>query len=252
MTLRFFFHLYSHKIFFWLFLLALACQIFFWKKTESLKPAFDLVPPAPNQYLISTLSLGDNEFLFRILGARLQNSGDVFAGFVALKNYDYSRIYDWMKALDTLNQTSNFTPSLASYYYSQTQNAADTRYVIDYLDEHSAKNIDANWWWLFQATYIAKNNLKDFHRALELANKLSSNNAKNAPLWTKQLPAFISAEMGNECLAFGVIENLIKESESGARQISAEEMNFMRHFISERLQNLSKQKFNPRQCRHKI
>jgi hypothetical protein len=244
-----FYHLNSHKIFFWLFVLAFACQIFFWKKTESIKPHFDIVPPAPSQYLISALSLGDKEFLFRILATRLQNSGDVFAGFVALKNYDYSRIYQWMTALDSLNSKSNFTPALAAYYYSQTQNKPDLHYVIDYLDEHSARDVDANWWWLFQAIYIAKNNLGDINRALDLAYKLSQNNAKNAPFWTKEMPAFIHEEMGDGCMAFSVIEKLIKESESGARQIKAEELNFMRHFINERLAKLQKQKFDPRQCK---
>jgi len=224
------------------------CQIFFWKKTEKLQPTFDIVPPAPNQYLISAASLGDKEFLFRILALRLQNSGDVFAGFVALKNYDYLRVYQWMKALDTLNDRSRLVPSMASYYYSQTQKTEDARYIVDYLDEFASRDIDTQWWWLFQASYIAKINLKDMDRALELAYKLSKNNAVNAPLWTKQLPAFLHANMGDGCMAFGVIEKLIKESESGERQIKPEELNFMRHFINDRLSKLKAQKFDPRKC----
>ena len=251
MSFRLFYHIYSHKIFFWLFIATFIAQIFFWKQTENIKPSFEIIPPVPSKYLVSTLSLGDNEFLFRILGTRLQNSGDVFAGFVALKNYDYSRLYQWMVMLDELNPKSNFIPALAAYYYSQTQNKPDTRYIVDYLDEHSSKDIDANWWWLFQGTYIAKNNLENPSRALELAHKLAKNNAKNAPLWTKELPAFLLEESGESCLAFEVIEKLIKESESGQHQISANEMNFMRHFINERLAKLKKQKFNPRQCRQK-
>jgi hypothetical protein len=249
MTFDLFYHINSHKIFFWLFLFTFAFQIFFWKETEELKPSFDIVPPAPNQYLVSALSLGDNEFLFRALATRLQNSGDVFAGFVALKNYDYSRIYQWMKMLDGLNDKSHFVPSLATYYYAQTTNKPDTRYIIDYLDEHSIKDIDANWWWLFQAVYIATNSLKDMDRALDLAKKLAQNNAKNAPLWTKQMPAFIGEQMGDGCLAFGVVQKLINESENGTRQIKPEEMNFMRHFINDRLTKLKKQNFNPSKCR---
>lgn len=252
MSFRLFYHLYSYKIFFWLFVATFACQIFFWKQTEGLKPRFDVVPPVPNQYLISTLSLGDKEFLFRILATRLQNSGDIFAGFLSLKDYDYSRIYGWMTMLDTLNFKSNFVPAIAAYYYSQTQNHADVRYVVDYLDEHSVRDIDAKWWWLFQATYIAKNNLGDIDRALDIAYKLSKNNAANAPFWTKQMPAFIHEEMGDACMAFAVIENLIKESESGARQLKPEELNFMRYFINERLTKLKKQKFDPRQCSQKF
>jgi len=247
---RLFFHLYSHKIFFWLFVATFACQIFFWHKTEKFKPHFDIVPPVPNQYLVSAFSLGDKEFLFRVLGTRLQNSGDVFAGFLALKNYDYSRLYDWMTMLDTLDAKSNFIPALASYYYVQTQRHEDTIYIVNYLDEHSSKDIDANWWWIFQAIFIARNYLHDMPRALELSQKLAQNNAANAPLWTKQMPAFISEEMGDGCMAFSVIQKLIKESESGKRQIKPEEMNFMRHFISERLKKLQANKFDPRRCKN--
>ena len=153
-----------------------------------------------------------------------------------------------MTALDTLNNKSNLVPALASYYYAQTQNKPDTIYLVNYLDEHSSKDIDANWWWMWQASYIAKNTLKDNDRALELAYKLSKNKAENAPIWTRELPAFIHEEMGDACLAFGVITKLIKESESGERQIKPEEMNFMRYFINERLAKLKKQKFDPRKC----
>ena len=44
------------------------------------------------------------------------------------------------------------------------------------------------------------------------------------------------------------IKNLIDESESGKRQISVEEMNFMRHFINNRLSKLKNQNFNPQKC----
>ncbi len=246
---RFFFYLYSHKIFFWLFLTCFTLQICFWRHTENIKPKIDIVPPAPSKYLVAAASLGDKEFLFRVMAARLQNSGDVFAGFVALKEYDYSRIYGWLTALDQLNSKSNFAPSLAAYIYSQTQKSADTKYIVDYLDEHSSADIDRNWWWLFQAIYIAKNNLGDINRALELSYKLSNNNAQNAPLWTKQMPAFIHEEMGDGCMAFAIIQKILNEAESGVRKVDTDELNFMRHFIRDRLHKLKEGKFNPAQCR---
>jgi hypothetical protein len=248
MNKEIFYHLNSHRIFFWLFILAFCCQIFLWKKFETFRQPLEIIPPAPNQYLISTASFGDKEFLFRALAMRLQNSGDVFAGFVALKNYDYLRLYQWMTTLDTLNDKSRLIPALASYYYSQTTKIEDTRYVIRYLDEHSSKNIDANWWWLFQATFIAKSTLKDLDLALELSQKLATNNASEAPFWTKKLPAFIAEEKGDGCAAFQIIKNLIDESENGKRQISVEEMDFMRHFINSRLNKLKNQKFDPSKC----
>ena len=207
------------------------------------------MPKAPNKYLTSIASFGDKEFLFRILAMRLQNSGDVFAGFVSLKNYDYLRIYNWMTRLDSLNNKSRLVPSLASYYYSQTTKKEDTRFIVKYLDEHSSPNIDANWWWLFQAVFIAKDVLKDFDLALKLSKKLAKNNAKEAPFWTKQMPAFISEQMGQGCASFHVIKKLIDESNSGKRKISAKEMDFMRYFIDNRLKKLKNQKFDPRNAR---
>lgn len=249
MNFRIFFYLYSHKIFFWLFIATFCLQILFWQKTENIKPQFDIVPPAPSKHFIAGASLGDKEFLFRVLATRLQNSGDVFAGFVALKNYDYARIYQWLKALDDLNSKSDYTPALASYYYAQTQKKSDNKYIVKYLDEHASSDIDAKWWWLIQAIYIAQRDLNDLDYALKLAYKMSENNAKNAPLWTKEMPAFIYAKMGKDCAAFSIIEKIIKENEQGLRQIKPDEMNFIRHFITDRLGDLKNKNFDPKKCR---
>lgn len=248
-SLAFRYHLNSHRIFLQLFLLAFVCQIFFWVKTESIKPNFEIVPPAPSKHVIAAVSLGDKDFLFYALATRLQNSGDVFAGFAALKLYNYKNLYDWMKRLDELNTKSHLIASLASYYYSQTQNKPDTRYIVDYLDEHVATNPPRKWWWLVQAMYIAKDTLKDKPRALELANKLSKIENDEMPLWARQMPAFISKEFGDGCSAFLIIKNLIDEGSSGKRQIKKSDMDFMYHFINERLRKLKKSGFNPSSCK---
>jgi len=245
---RLFFHIYSHKIFFWLFVITFISQAFFWKATENYRLVEEIVPPAPSLFVVKASSFGDEEFLFRVLALRFQNSGDVFAGFVSLKNYNYERIYQWMTLLDQINAESRLVPSLASYYYAQNSDKKSLEYILQYLDEHSSKNIDKNWWWLFQATFIAKKDLEDLDRAMYFATKMAQNQDKEAPLWTKQMPAFISEKKGDACLAFKVIKNLIDESESGARIISADEMSFMRHFINDRLTKLKKQNFDPRKC----
>jgi len=243
-----FFYIYSHKIFFWLFILTFILQVIFWKFTEKYRYSSEIIPPAPSDYVVKAMSFGDKEFLFRSLVIRLQNAGDIFAGFVSLNKYNYQRVYDWMTLLDNLNYQSRLVPSLASYYYSQTQNKSDLIYILNYLDEHSSRDIDKNWWWLFQATFIAKKDLNDLDKALYFANKLALNNATEAPLWTKQMPAFISDKKGDSCFAFKVIKGLIDDSESGKRKITVEEMNFMRYFISQILDKLKKQKFNPQNC----
>ncbi len=242
------FHTYSHKIFFYLFLATFIVHIFFSYKTQNIKPEYNLIPELPSKYALKTFAFGDDEFLFRIFSTRIQNAGDVFAGFVSLKYYDYTKLYGWFMTLDELNYHSNLTPSLAAYVYSNTQNEEDLRLITNYLQNHAEKDLDKNWWWLFQAIYLANNVLKDDALALKLAYRLSENNAQNAPLWTKQMPAFIHAKQGNGCMAFKIITNIISDVEKNKTKISVEEMNFMRYFINSRLAKLKNQKFNPKNC----
>ncbi len=247
-NLRLNYYIHAHKIFLFSFLLLFLCQIFFWLQTNNIKTKIEIIPSPPNINTLKILSFGDKEFLFRILALRLQNSGDVFAGFLSLKNYDYSRLNAWFKVIDSLNDRSNLIPSLAAYYFSQTQNKNDINYIIDYLDWRASKDINANWWWLFQASNLAQNELKDDKKALDLALKLAQNTNPQAPLWTKQMPAIIYAKQGNDCMSFKIIENLITQNQKGIRKISVEEMNFMRHFIDDKFKKLRAKNFDPRKC----
>lgn len=236
------------KIFYYGFLICLLIQIFFWFKTESIKPSVYIVPPLPSKYSIEALSLGDKEFYFRVLAMKIQNAGDTFGRFTAFKEYDYEKLYQWWKILDSLNNKSNLIPALASYYYSQTQNVKDNIYVVRYLDEHSESDLDKNWWWMYQAIYISDLILKDHQLALKLAYKLSKADVKEAPLWIKNIPAFIHSRHGEDCQAFAIISRLLKENENGTHKIKAEDLSFMNHFIKERLYNLQKKRFNPSKC----
>jgi hypothetical protein len=235
----------------WIFFIFFVLQVAFQLSTQHIKPNVHVVPDLPSKYSIKALSLGDEEFYFRVLGLKIQNAGDTFGRSVPLKDYDYEKLYHWFTIMDGLNSDSRIIPSLASYYYSQTQNKKDTIHLIRYLDEHAAIDVDKHWWWLYQAIFIAKMSLKDEDIALDLAYKLSKNENKNAPLWTKQLPAFFLAKMGQECEAFFIINQILKDNESGKREIKPEEMDFMRHFIKSRLNDLKKKKFDPRKCKKK-
>lgn len=245
---RLFFYKNITAIFITFFLLLFSFQIIFQIKTEYIKPNIYVVPPLPNKYMINALSLGDKEFYFRVLALKIQNAGDTFGRNTPLKNYDYKELYQWFTLLDSLNSEARIIPSLASYYYAQTQNKEDTIYIVNYLNERASKNVDKNWWWLFQAIYIARSVLSDNNLALELAEKLSTNNAKDAPLWTKQMPAFIYSKMGKHCDAFLVITKILQENESGKRVIKADEMDFMRHFIKQSIQDMKNDNFDPRKC----
>lgn len=233
------------RLFIALFIILLISQFFFWLRVEKIKPEAGIVPKLPSQKSVAALSFGDSQFYFRVNALRIENAGDSFGRFTALKEYNYDDLYKWFKLLDSLDEKSQYIPVLAANYYSQTPKVEDTRHIVKYLDEYASRDIDKYWWWMFQAIYIADVNLKDSNLALELANKMAQNKNDKAPIWTRQFPAFIKAKMGDDCGAFLIIKKILQEDS----KIDAKEMGFMNHFIKERLENLKKKNFDPNKCK---
>ena len=221
-------------------------QILFWFKTENIKPNLGIVPEVPTIGTIKSLSLGDDQFLFRYKGLRIQNSGDTYGRFSPLKNYDYSKLYQWFMLLDKLDSKSNYIPSMASYYFSMTQNEKDTIYIINYLTQHADKDPQKKWWWYYQALFLANNIYKDKDLALEIAKKLKDNSPNSAPLWTKQMYAIILSDKGEKCESVRVIYSILKEYEN--KNISLNEMNFMRYFIIQKIKELKEENFDIKKC----
>jgi hypothetical protein len=210
----------------------LLVQISFWYKTKHIKPDMIIVPNVPKLNTIKLLSLGDEQFYFRNFAFKIQNAGDSWGRFTALKHYNYQKLQGWFYLLDELDDQSNFVPSLASYYYSQTQNPEDTIYIIEYLRDHANKDLRNKWWWLVQAVYIANHRLKDNKLALDIAYELASTPKDvEMPYWARQMPAFIHEARGERNAAKKIIIDILNNFE----EFTPGELNFMEYFIRERL-----------------
>lgn len=218
------------------FTLLLVAQAAFWHHTRAIKPEMDIVSDVPGDRAVRALSFGDEEVFFRMLALTIQNSGDTFGRFTALYKYDFNKLYHWFKLLDGLNNQSNYLPAMASYYFSQTQNPNDVRYIVDYLDEYADGRPKEKWWWVTQAAYLATHKLKDNDRALQIAEKLRG--VRGIPLWAQQLPAFIHEKRGEFGQALAIIEGVMQHPEDYTQG----ELNFMRYFVDERLNRLEQVK----------
>jgi hypothetical protein len=218
-----------------LFAVFFLLQGIFWWHSLAHKPRLEIVPSVPSEVAVKAIAFGDHQFFFRVLGFYLQNFGDTFGRYTPLKEYDYDKLHRWFLLLDTLDRESNYIPSMASYYFSQSQNAADTRYVVDYLRKHAEGRLQEKWWWQAQAVYLANHRLHDSALALELALPLV--HARNVPIWVNQLAAFIYEKQGEFAAAYGIMEHL----KQNIRNIPAGELRFMEHFVKERLQAMDQQ-----------
>lgn len=214
-----------------IFLGLLVAQIVFWSQTRSIWPNMSIVPDVPGREVVKALSLGDEQFYFRVLALQIQNAGDTFGRFTPLKDYDYNKLSKWFHLLDMLDNRSDYIPSLATYYYSQTQNTPDVRYIVDYLSTHAEGQVEQKWWWLIQAIYLANHKLNDKELALKVGAPLI--NARGIPLWARHFPAFIYEQQGEMEQALYVMEHVLKNYEE--EKLSREDFNFMKYFIEERL-----------------
>lgn len=206
----------------------------FWYQTRERLPNMDIVPEVPGEEAVTALSLGDSQVFFRLLGLQIQNAGDTYGRFSPLKDYDYNKLYHWFVLLDALDPVSDYVPTMAAYYYSQTQHTPDVQYIVDYLGQHARGREDTKWWWVIQAVYLAKHKLADQEQALELSRMLV--NVKEVPLWARQMAAYIYAEQGEMDSALSVIEDIADNT----GELSDKELNFMRYFVEERLNRLEK------------
>ncbi len=208
-------------------------QLGFWYKTKSITPEMDIVPAVPGREAVEAMTFGDDQFYFRVLSFNLQNAGDTFGRSTALRYYDFNKLSQWFNLLDGLDYKSNMMPSMATYYFSQTQNTPDVRYVVDYLYTHSTRDVGKKWWWLVQAIYLSMHRLEDKDLALKVSAPLVN---KDVPAWAQQMAAVVREKRGEFEDALKIMETISKN----ATKIEDNDLKYMKYFIDERINKLDK------------
>lgn len=210
---------------------AFALQALFWLNTRALRPSFAVLPPVPTKEAVQALAFGDGQFLYRALGLNIQNAGDDGGRFTPLHSYDYRRLEGWFMVLDNLDPVSDFVPVVAGYYYSNTKKQDDVRHVVSYLRHHAMNDPARKWRWLAHAVYLARHRVKDQHLALEVANQLAGLRVPGLPSWTRQMPAFILADLGDDEAARAVLMSIIATDPN----LPVEERAFIADYLRRRL-----------------
>jgi hypothetical protein len=212
---------------------ALGLQVGYWCKTQDIQPDIGIVPDVPGRETLHALTFGDNEFYFRGMAFTLQNAGDTFGRFTALRYYDFNKLYHWFNLLDELNSESNMLPSMASYYFAQTQNVADVRYMVDYLYSHAMRDVEHKWWWLLQSIYLSMHKLGDMDLALKVAKPLRND---KVPVWAQQMTAVVYEKRGEMEDALRIMESI----RANAKDIPEVDLKYMTYFVKDRIGRLEK------------
>lgn len=207
-----------------------------WAGLRTIKPDLGVVPDLPTADAVKAFSFGDEEFYFRRAAYSIQNAGDTFGRTTSLKDYDYAKLYEWWMILDSLDDKSDYVPSMVGYYFAASQNVEEhVPYVVTYLEQHADRDPENKWLWYSQAVYNAKHKLKDLDLALRIAKKLSAAaiNNPDVPIWAAQMPAFIMEDQGDLVESCDFVGNMLFNTDPN--RLSDGEWKFMLHFIRDRL-----------------
>ena len=205
----------------------------FWNVTREIYSKWDGVPPVPSRAGAIAMSLGDNEFSYRLLAIMLQNFGDVGRDITPLKDYNYQKLGQWFHLLHSLDPVSDHIPLLAANYFGGTLVPKDVAYVVDYLKVAGNMRIGEKWRWLAQAAYLAQHRLNDLDMALGFAYQLQNMNREGVamPQWARQMPVFVLKYRGEKEASRHLMENLLVTDKT----MEPNEVNFMRLYLTEDL-----------------
>lgn len=224
-----------------LLLVFFAMQCLMWFAQNRIKPSFIITPYPPTARQIQAFSFGDTQFYFRKLAFELQNAGDKYGHLTSLKDYDYKRLVRWFKALDGLDENSNYIPYMAAYYYSLVQDSQKTLIIADYILDFASQNPYKHWRLLTIAgsLYYKDDKPQSYTKLQQIGEMLAS--TKDIPMWARVISAFYLKKSNHICDAYRLIiqiskDDLLTEKENAPDEFLAEILNAN----IEKLQNAGK------------
>jgi hypothetical protein len=216
------------------------CCLVLWQATYHQREKWPGIPPAPDAARAEMYGFGDTQLSYRNIGLMLQNAGDEGGRVTNLALYDYRIIHGWLWLTYALDPHANYVPSLAAYYFGATPDHKEQAYLVDYLAKEGETEGFEKWRWLAHAVYLARFEMKDQIKALELADRLAALKDPDMPIWTKQMPAFVLSKVGRKKAA----RDLMLTIAATTKNIDPNEINetcwYIEHNLREPDDNLDK------------
>jgi len=153
-----------------------------------LRSAIEQMPSPPSAAALKAMAFGDDQFLYRAELSWLQEVGDGGGRLRPLREFDYGRVADWLRALDRLDPQSDAMFQLGSAYFGAISDpkTASTQLppLIDYYAEGGMADPARRWHWLVWAAIKTQHVVKSPVMADRLVDDLLAVRANpDAPAW---------------------------------------------------------------------
>ena len=218
----------NKRFIFYGLIITLFMNIALWCFSKDYHKQWQNVPQAPSHAATLINFGGDTQLAYRTYASILQNTGSMDGQSVSLKEYDHQSLKDWFFASDRLDPKSDVVPVLAAYYFGGINDSGKLQHVLDYLSHVGSSAKGEKWRWLGHAVFIARHQMQNNDKALELAYKLADNKSPDLADWAKQMPVFILNDQGESELAYKIMLNLLI---SNADKMHPNELFFMQEYI---------------------
>ena len=214
------------------FVCVICLNLSMWFYARPLQAQWQNVPAAPDKHSASAVGLGDREFAYRIYGLMLQNLGNIDGRTVKLSDYDYAELEKWFISVYSLNQQSNYIPTLAAYYYGATNDREQIKHVLNFLSLAGNKKGGEKWRWLTYAVFLAQHKLGDLDRALQIASLLRTHPDPNVPIWARQMSAMVYNAKGEKEDAYNIMVAILQSS---IADLNPTEIRFLVDYICQQI-----------------
>jgi hypothetical protein len=190
----------------------LALYIGWGLQRDAVQAQAEALPAPPGINELRLFSLGEPVALGKLLMLYIQ-AFDYRAGSdVPYRKLDYTRLIEWLDRILALDPRGQYPLMSASRLYAEVPDAQRSRLMLDFIYRQYLRDPNRRWPWMAHATLIAKHRLHDLPLALEYATALQTHTTTpDAPLWVKQMRAFILEDM-NELEAARIVIGGILDS----------------------------------------
>jgi hypothetical protein len=190
---------------FCLLIAALAAQLHWHSMSRGRESRAAHLPAPPSAQILRAASFGEPELAARIAMLYLQAYDLSGENPVAYAQLDYRRLAGWLDAILETDPRSAYPLFSAARVYAEVADPAKCRTMLDFVSAAFERDPDRRWPWLAHAALLAKHRLNDLQRALAYARAIErSAGAAAAPLWARQMQAFVLEDM-NELEAAKIV-----------------------------------------------
>jgi hypothetical protein len=186
--------------------IALMAQLAWYGSRGAPRATAQDLPRPPPAGVLRLASVGEPQALAQLLTLYIQAFDYQPGTRIPYRDLDYHRLVAWLGRILELDPAGQYPLMLATRVYAEVPDRAKARLMLEFAYEAYLRDPEHRWPALAHAALAAKHQLKDLPLALKYAHALQANTHRpDAPLWVKQMEAFILEDM-NELEAARVLQ----------------------------------------------